>query len=373
MKIRCDREKFLAAYQTVSSVVPARSPKPILQNVKLDVDADKAVLTATDLEIGVRFEVPGVEVDAAGSAVLQASRFGSILREMSDATLEIEADAHGTTVRGQRSRFSLPGEDPREFPAVAAFTEQQYHVVAARVLRELIRRTVFATDAESTRYALGGVLFEIESDKITAVGTDGRRLARMQGAAQAVGEPSYAAEAMPIVPAKAMHFMERALVSESGDVSLAATANSVLLKGERITIFSRLVEGRFPKWRDVFPRQEQGAKIPVVIGTFHGAVRQSAIVTDDDSRGVDFSFNDGKVTLTGRAPKWGESHVELPIPYDGPAVSITLDPRYLVDFLRVLDQEKTFTLEVRGAESAAVCSTDDGYGYVIMPLARDHG
>ena len=67
----------------------------------------------------------------------------------------------------------------------------------------------------------------------------------------------------------------------------------------------------------------------------------------------------------------GESHIELVIPYDGPPIPITLDPRFFSDFLRVLDPERTFTLELRDGESAAVCSTDDGYGYVIMPLARD--
>ena len=76
--------------------------------------------------------------------------------------------------------------------------------------------------------------------------------------------------------------------------------------------------------------------------------------------------------LSGRAAEVGQSRVELPIAYDGPAISITLDPRYVSDFLKVLDPEKVITLEIKDAESAAVCTTDDGYGYVIMPLARDH-
>ena len=101
------------------------------------------------------------------------------------------------------------------------------------------------------------------------------------------------------------------------------------------------------------------------------AVRQAAIVTSEESRGIDFTFGDGSLVLAGKAAEVGQSRVELPIGYDGPEITITLDPRFVIDFLKVLDSDKTFTLELKDGESAAVCSTDDGYGYVIMPLARD--
>ena len=113
------------------------------------------------------------------------------------------------------------------------------------------------------------------------------------------------------------------------------------------------------------------ARIELTVGPFHAAVRQAAIVTSEDRRGVDFAFGEGKVLLAGHGAELGESHIELPIAYDGAPLAITLDPRYASDFLRVLDPEQTFVLELRDAESAAVCRTDDGYGYVIMPLARE--
>ena len=89
------------------------------------------------------------------------------------------------------------------------------------------------------------------------------------------------------------------------------------------------------------------------------------------SRGVDFTFGDGKLVLAGHGAEMGESRVELPIAYDGPEIGVTLDPRFVSDFLKVLDPDTTFTLELRDAESAVVATTDDGYGYVIMPLARE--
>ena len=124
-----------------------------------------------------------MQVETPGSAVLPIARFGSILRECTDDKLALETDGQGTLVRGERSEFNLPAENPDEFPTVAAFNEEKFHELAARLFREMIRRTVFATDNESSRYALGGVLLEMDGDKIIAVGTDGRRLAKMEGPA----------------------------------------------------------------------------------------------------------------------------------------------------------------------------------------------
>lgn len=369
MKVTCQRDKLLSAFQTASAVAPARSTKPILQNVKFEV-GQQATLVATDLEVGVRVQVPGVEVNAAGSAVLPTARFSSILRESQVETLSIESDGQGTIVRGERLEFRLPSENPDEYPAVMGFEETSYHELPARLLREMIRRTVFATDNESTRYALGGVLLEMGDDHIVAVGTDGRRLAMMKGPAQSVGghKPG---DGSTIVPTKAMHLIERALADSDAEIRVAARGNFVLVHSEHTTVYSRLVEGRFPKWREVFPQRTDATRVQLAVSPLHSAVRQAAIVTSEESRGIDFTFSSGQLLLAARSAQAGQSRVELPIAYDGPSLSITLDPRYLIEFLKVLDPEKNFALELKDAESAAVCSTDDGYGYVIMPLARE--
>ncbi len=371
MKVTCDREALLAAFQTAASVVPLRSPKPILQNIKLEVSDAGAILLATDLEIGIRIQVTGIQPEVPGDAILPLSRFGSILRESTDATLRIEADGQTTTVRGERSEFKLPTENSQEFPVVADFTDSAFHELSARLLREMIRRTIFATDNESSRYALGGILLEMGPDKIIGIGTDGRRLAKMEVPARSEGGHQ-SGDNMTIIPAKAMQLIERALSDNDAEIQLAARTNEVLVRSPRATIYSRLVEGRFPKWRDVFPQRTGTSRVEVTVGPLYSAVRQAAIVTSEESRGVDFKFESGLLVLSGRVAEVGQSRIELPIAYDGPAITITLDPRYMSDFLKVLDPEKVVTVEIKDAESAAVCTTDDGYGYVIMPLARDH-
>jgi DNA polymerase-3 subunit beta len=370
MKISCDREQLLHAFQTVASVAPTRSPKPILQNVKLDASANSVTLTATDLEIGIRHAVAGVDVQAPGSIVLSVARFGSILRENTDQTIHIESDGQGTTIRGERSKFQLPAENPAEFPPVADFNETAYFEVPARLLRELIRRTVFATDNESSRYALGGVKLEFDAGTITAIGTDGRRLSKMSGPVAAQGGAA-APQQNTIVPTRAMQLIERAIAPNDAELQMAIRGNEFLVHSPRATISARLLEGRFPEWRKVFPAAGAGTPIELAAGPTHAAVRQAAIVTSEESRGIDFTFGDGSLVLAGKAAEVGQSRVELPIGYSGGEITITLDPRFVVDFLKVLDADKTFTIELKDGDSAAMCTTDDGYAYVIMPLARD--
>ncbi|MCP4191506.1 MAG: DNA polymerase III subunit beta [Planctomycetaceae bacterium] len=370
MKIKCERDKLLAAFQVAAGVAPSRSPKPILQNVKIEAADNAAVLMATDLEVGIRIDIAELEVEVPGSALLSVAQFNSILRESSDETLRIEADEHGVVVSGDRSKFKLAAGNPAEFPNVPEFEETKYHEVPARLMKELIRRTLFATDTESSRYALGGVLLEMENDRIIAVGTDGRRLAKMEGPATGV-DGHATGDAMTIVPSRSMQLIERALSDGDAEIRIASRGNDFLVKSPTVTITSRLVEGRFPRWRDVLPQRPEAAHIEISVGPMHSALRQAAIVTSVDSRGIDFTFGNGSLVLCGLTADVGESHVELPIPYDGEEITLCLDHRFVSDFLKVLDQEKVFTLNILDTDSAALFETGDGYGYVVMPLARD--
>lgn len=373
MKITCNRDQFLHCFQTAASVAPSRSPKAVLQNIKLHVvSGDEAILTATDMEVGVRIHVPGIEVETPGSVLLPVQRFQSILRESSDEKLQIEVAGTETKVKGEHSEFKLPAANPDEFPDVVPFEEKKYHDVPARLFREMIRRTLFATDTESSRYALGGVLLELSDKQITAVGTDGRRLAKMEGPAQSI-EGHDTGEATTIVPSRAMHLIERALSDDDAEVQVAARSNDLLVRSPRAMIYTRLVEGRFPKWRDVIPQRSDAVRIDISVGPMYSALRQAAIVANDESRGIDFTFGKGSLVMAAITAEVGQSRIELPIPYDGEPITLTLDHRYVADFLKVLDPDKSFSVEIENSESAALFTTDDGYAYVIMPLARDQG
>ncbi len=371
MKVTVNREQFLHAFSPVAAVAPQRSPKPILLNVKFDVTAHGATLMATDLEVGIRHQVDGIEINTPGSAVLPTQRFSNIMRESVDDTVLIECVSEHIIVKGKRSEFNLPSINPSEFPPIAGFDETNFYEVSARLLKEMIRRTLFATDNDSSRYALGGIKLEANGDEFTTVGTDGRRLAKMSGPIGRTGEAVAFGEAT-IVPSRSMQLIDRVLVDNDQVVKLAVRQNELLVQTPQATIITRLLEGRFPRWRDVIPSSRDSSKIDISVGQFASVVRQAQIVMSEEKRGIDFVFGEGTLVAIGRGPEIGDSRIEMPIGYDGRIITISLDPKFVLEFLKVLDPSSTVTVDLIDGDSAALCRTDDGYCYVIMPLARDH-
>ncbi len=372
MKLTCERAKFLSAFQPAASVAPARSPKPVLQNVKLEARPDKSALLATDLELGIRIDVPWLEVETAGSALLPVQRVMGILRESSDEKLSFECDGRRLTIRGATSQFNLPIDSPDDYPLVPIFQWDKYHEMPARLFCEAIRRTVFATDDGNLRYALGGVLLELGENEFIAVATDGRRLTRQQGPALAVNGHS-TLESTTVVPTKALQLLERVLGAIDDNVRISAQENVVAVSAGQFVVSTRLVEGRFPKWRDVFPRGEQMKKLDLPVGAFYAAIKQAAVVVDNERPRMEFTFAEGKVVVVGQGAELGEARVELPIAYDGEPVTVVFDPRFLVEFFRVLDAEAVCTMEIGDPQKAVLFSTSDGYAYIVMPLTRETG
>ncbi|MCA9063951.1 MAG: DNA polymerase III subunit beta, partial [Planctomycetaceae bacterium] len=331
MQLNCDRALFSAAFSVAASAVPSRTPKDVLRNVFMVVDGDRVELVGTDQEIAIRHHVSGVTTSSAGELLLPTARVASILREIQDDQISIDVDEQKITLRASGSTFRLTSEDPREFPPVPQFDETDFFRVPAPVLRQMIRRTAFATDTESTRYALGGLLLEFNEGMITVAATDTRRLAVTTAACESHGNPVMP-EKPTVIPTKAMLLLDRSMEADAEFVEIAVHENDVLMRCGGCTIYSRLVEGRFPRYRDVIPRSG-AVNVPMTSGSFLAAVRQAQIVTDEESRGVDFLFADSTITLSSQASDVGESRIELPIEYDHDAIQITFDPRYVADFL----------------------------------------
>jgi DNA polymerase-3 subunit beta len=272
-------------------------------------------------------------------------------------------------LRTSQSEFRLSVEDPTQFPTVAKFEDENYYVLPGKSLKQGIQRTIFATDTESTRYALGGILLEFQTDQLTLAATDSRRLAVCKSGCSLHGSIQDDV-VQPVVPAKAMSLIERSIQDDEQDVHLAVHQHHVLVRSGLTTIYARLVEGRFPRYQDVIP-QHAGIRIESVAGPLLSAVRQAMIVTNEESRGVDFKFGGGTLTLTSVGQDVGSSRIEIPISYDGPETVVTFDPKYIQEFLRAIDQAGPVALELVDGNSAAVFRADEGYTYVVMPLSRD--
>jgi DNA polymerase-3 subunit beta len=374
MKLTCKRDGLLTACQLVAAAVPARTTKEVLSSIKAVARDDALTLIAFDTEVGIRYELRGVTVQRAGSAIVPITPLTQILKESNDEEVAIDSGSEGSRVKAGTSRFELPTRPVDEFPDIPAFEDNgRYHEVAAGVLRALVRRTAFAADRKDSggRFALKGVLWEAEGRVARLVATDTKRLAVCEGPANVYG-PGETGQTSHLVPPKAIALLERNLLDDGGLVRVALRANDARFQTDRAMIYTTLVQGRFPPYRNIVEQARKSAtvRIPLPVEGFLTAVRQAAIVTDEESKRVDLKFQAGRVTLEARGAETGSSEVELALPdYDGPAVSIAFDPAYLIEYLRALEGEPAVTLELAGKDNPALFRCGESYTYVVMPLA----
>lgn len=366
MKALCHREGLLSACQLVSAALPARDVKPILQNLKAVAGDGRCTLMATDMEVGIRLDVAGLTIQEPGEAILPAAKLLAILRESHDGELSIEADPSTCLIQGPSLEFEMPSEDPAQFPDLPTFAEDRYHEITAGTLREMIRRTVFAVADDSTRYSMSGVLWELDDGSAKLVATDGRRLALAQGVATAHGGHTTKSQA-PVVPTKAMSLLERNLDDPEETIKVCLRPNEVLFRTGRAVIYSRLVEGRFPDYKQVVPKKHS-VRVPLQVMPFMAAVRQAAIMTDDDSRRVTFRFAKHKLTLQAQGAQAGRSKIELPIEYESKGLDVNFNPQYLIEMLKVLPPDAELALDLIDAASPALFRSGPNYLYLVMPL-----
>jgi DNA polymerase III subunit beta len=383
-----NRQEMLEGLSAVSGAVPSRSPKEILKNVLLEASGGRATLLATDLEIGIRYRLLGVDAGDAGDGdvriVLPTERFRSILADAeNDEVVRIDLSAEpgarpdSMILRGARWKHRLPLENPDLFPAVPDFGDEiaDYLAIQAADIRRAIRRTVFATDAETSRYALAGCLFEIDGDDLTVVATDGRRLSRQHVAVETEGlgfvRPEL--ERSTVVPAKTLRLVLRVTDDEDFPVHLAhapAPDLGILIRTERAAIHSRLVEGRYPDYRTMIPSGHP-TRATVVVGALLEGVKQAGHSTSIESRSVDFTFSGDTLILKAEAADVGRGDAQVAITCEGPEAEVSLDPRYLTDVLKALDPELTVCIGVKDHKVALMISSDDRFEHAVMPITRE--
>ncbi len=363
MKVIAQTAALQEALALAGSIVATRTPKPVLQCVKLIAKDDVLTMLATDLEAGARYQIAAVQIEEEGEALIPADRLSGIVRESADEeSLTIETDKEAAVIRGAGSRFKVLGYDPGEYPAVAEFGDKPDFQVPAPVLAEMIGKTLFATAKAHSHYAISGVLWEATGKKLQLVATDGHRLALAKGSLAKAA----AKERTAIVPGKLMGLIQR--VAGDGDEVLEVKIDEtqILLRTSRATLMSTLVQGNFPKYSDVIPK-DCPSKATINTGQFEHRVRQAALLTNEESRGVRLAFEAKQITLTSRAPEAGEAEVACPIKFDGSALEIAFNPSFLLEALRVVGTDE-ISLELSAGNKPAVLKAGSDFLYVLMPV-----
>ncbi|MHC4869311.1 MAG: DNA polymerase III subunit beta [Planctomycetota bacterium] len=367
MKIVCDRAALVDALALTRGVVAARSPSPVLTCLKLSAGEEGLSISATDGEAGISLSLGSVEVREAGETLVPADRLEPVIRSLDDDTVSLETEKSMLHVRGEHSHFKIFGYEVREFPGVPQLPEDaEGFSIGAAAFRSMIGRTLFATAVENSRYAISGVLLERRAKKLRMVATDGRRLAMTRGECGGDGGDLDA-----IVPGKTLTVLSRLLVDPEAAVRVSRQGSRIwFLVGEgqdAACLSSSLVEGVFPPFEDVIPK-DQDKRVSFDIAEFAGAVRRAALLTNEESRGVRMAFTPGRLTLSSRAPEAGEAEIELDIEsYEGEPLEIGFNPAQLTDALKVLDGPEV-VFELKSPNKPGVLKSGNDFTYVVMPM-----
>lgn len=365
MKFRCNRQALSDAFALVSSVAPQKSTIPILQNVRIEASDRQLEVIGTDLEVGVRVVVAPADVQDGGVMVLPAARVGAILREGTESEVSCAGDGALATFTCGEDVFKVIGANPVDYPEFPAFEKKKAVSVETKHLKDMIRKTIFSTAAELTRYALTGILFVVKEDQIRLVASDGKRLAYAR--AKLGKDEKVKGEIKVIVPTKGMHLLERLITEDDESVLLAVEENQIKIQTKGGTMFSRLVEGSFPEYEAVIPT-DADKKLKLVVEDFAAAVRRATILTSEKARATKFLLKKDKLTLVARTQDVGESKVELPVKYDGEDFEIVFNPEYFTDVLRVVDTEEV-QFELKDKKAPGVIRSGKDYVYLVMPLS----
>lgn len=356
--------------------IPKRPPRPVFQNVRLEVSDGELHIVGSDMESTWRGRVvEDVKVTQkggpAGAALVPAARLQKIVKELKgeDVTLEWSSTELMMTIKAKGCRFQLVCEDAADYPAVVPFPASKSQALPAASLVTLLKRTGFAAASKETRYAIHGTLLEWEKPVLRAVTTDGKRLA--------VEELQYKGgkkKVSVLFPGGRLMSMLKACDADE-KVDVVFEDRKLLVRTNKGDGRISLIEGTFPAWREVLP-----SKCPYSFNVnreaLAAAVRRAALMTSEGSLSVTLAISEEGLHVRSRSSNVGESSFDLAIEWskDSTSMEITYNPKYLLESLKVMDTVRV-TIQFSDSRLAMLLEETraDGQGLrtVIMPVTLE--
>jgi len=366
MKIEISQPQLLKSLQMVEHAVNDRSTLPILANVLLQTDQNELTLTATDLDVGIQCRFPLGQPADRGAVTLPARKLATIVRELPDAAVSLEAKKNHTAILVcGSSSFRIPGLPAEDFPVLPKPGKETAWTLPAGALKSLVTQTSYAMSMEETRFILNGALLSAEKQTLTMVATDGRRLAVASAALLApIKEPLQV-----VLPAKTIRELGRLLRDE--DIEAASLAllqdNQLAIQFGSVTMVTRLLEGQFPQYDKVIPPPSKTVLVCDRQGLFD-AIRRASLMTSATSQAVVFELGKDKLVVSKESPELGSAREEIPVSYRAESLTIAFNPEFWLDVLKVLDQEKV-TIEFSGPDRPAVIRLPVSNGARVGPAS----
>jgi DNA polymerase III subunit beta len=375
VKVSCLQENLQRALAQVSRAVATKTALPVLSNVLLATDEGRLKIAATNLEIGITTWIGG-SIEEEGRITVDARLLSEFVNTLPADAVQLSSDPVRSSLLVQcgRDKAAINGIDADDFPVIPTVGAEAFAAsVEPQVFREMIAQVEFAAASDDSRPVLAGVLCRFEEQKLTLAAADGFRLAVREGA---LAEP-VPSRLDVIVPARALRELARIVGDSTEPVKLAITPNQsqLLARVGETEFLSRLIEGSFPDFRQIVPR-EFATKVELGRESFMNAVRRAGYFARDNNdvirlnvRPADDDLMPGTVEVSATAAERGNSQSFVDSSISGPELQIAFNARYLSDVLGVVKHGQVM-LGMNGANQAGIvrAAGADDYTHVIMPM-----
>ena len=364
MKIKITRELLLPVLQATNNVVERRQTLPILSNLLFQVEGSRIRVTATDMEVELVHEIenPG---NSDGALALPARKLLDICRALpADAELTIEGSGSKAKIASGRSRFSLASMKADDFPSIGSFDVQVEFTLPAETLTDLVESTHFAMAHQDVRNYLNGMLLEMDNNRLRAVATDGHRLALTDKTIELELDQIR----QHIIPRKGVLEIARLLNGAGEEVKVSIGENHLRVAGAHQSLTTKLVDGRFPDYERVIPRESSNTVL-ADREILRAGLSRASILSNEKFRGIRLILKKGLLTAVAHNPEQEEAEEEIEVEYEGEAMEVGFNVSYLLDVLGVMRTDQVRIELVDANSSCLMRAPDDASSrYVVMPM-----
>jgi DNA polymerase-3 subunit beta len=366
MKVLAPRETLHQNLAAISGVVSPHTSLPILSNVLVQATQGSVVLTATDLDVTVKVACE-VDVREEGTLTVPARKFQDVLRELPDETIRLEKQDSRLVIESGKNHFEIHALPEEDYPVAPRVQEDAGIRIRAELVRDWADLLLFAVSKDESRPVLGGVLWEIDERGFTMVATNGHRLSLLTHPGKF---RKIAGLDDLIIPPKAMHLLMR-LSAPDEEIELIPGENHLLFKGGEYEIYSRLLEGPYPNYQQVIPKDNDKVAI-LNRQELLGAVRRTSLLANVATKRIELGFEKSVLRVAVNTRDVGKALCEIDADYNGEEVRLDFNAGYLEDVLKVLRSEKV-RVSFKGPDRAALIGPEgqedaEEYICLIMPL-----
>lgn len=365
MKISCSRDLLLNAINIVSKAVSNRSTLPILECILLKADETGFRLTANDLELGIESKTIEADISEQGILALESKIFTEIIRKVNGEKVSISSDEKNiTSISSGSSKFKIVGQSGEDFTSLPTVEKNKEYTVNQNELKNMIKQTIFSISQEETKPILTGELIEIKENFISIVAVDGYRISYKKSPLDKADD-----NIKVVVPGKTLHEISKILSSEPDDsVSIYFTDKHILFDLEGNIIVSRLIDGDYIKYEQSF-NEDYKTKIYVNRGELVSSIERASLISRDSKKiPVKLDITQNSLVMTSDA-EMGASNDYVEIEMDGEPLKIVFNPKYLIDALKAIEDEK-ISIQFTTPLSPCIIKSieNDLYKYLVLPL-----